>query len=556
MKKNYNRTIGPAGMLLSCITTIIGSGWLFSGYYSAQIAGPAALLSWVLGAVLILIVAATFVELSTMVAVPGGSSHFPHLTHGTLVSTVLGWISWLSVATLPPIEVQAVLQYASFFFNGLTVTDAQGTGALTHMGLCIAVFLMLFFSVINIYSLRWVMRLNNSVAIWKIIIPVVAAITLIIYGFKSENFTQYSFFSQGSRGLFEAISAGGIVFAYNGFKTVVEMAGEAKDPKKTIPIALIGSIVLSMFIYVLLQFAFLGAIPSDALANGWAHLVLSQAQSPLITLLVGVGSVVVLALLCVDTLVAPMGAGLMYATSGARILQAMGQNKQMPKLMADLNTSGIPVPAILINFVLGLLFFLPFPGWRNMMEFISSLMAFSYALGPVCLLVLRYQLPNLTRKIRIPFVHLWSFLAFYICTLMCYWTGWSVISKLDLFLAACLGSYLIYRLISSRARSVRLDIKPSIWIWAFFSGLAVISYLGNFGGGTNVLGFGQDFVAIAALSVLTLTLAVRYRLADHVVAEKINRLQEYYQHEPKPEPPAVTDDGIANVSAVRPQSAV
>lgn len=533
MDKNYKRMIGPMSMLLCSVTTIIGSGWLFSGYFSSKIAGPAAIVSWVLGAILVLIVAFTFAELSTMLAVPGGSSHFPHITHGTLVSIVLGWISWLSVAVIAPIEVQAVLQYASFIpaFSGLIAETGGESGALSHLGYFVATLLMIFFSVMNIYSLRWVLRLNNAVAIWKLVIPVIAALTLIIYGFKAENFTSHGFLAAGWRGVFQAISAGGIVFAYNGFKTVVEMAGEASNPRRTIPVALIGSIVACMLVYILLQVAFLGAVPSEALANGWTQLTFSGAKSPLITLLLGIGSVFVLAMLYVDTMVAPMGAGLIYVTSGARILQAMGHNKQMPMFTELMNKQGIPVYAIMVNFVLGMLFFLPFPGWQKMMEFISSLMAFSYALGPICLLVLRYQLPKQARGFKLPFVHVWSFFAFFICTLMSYWTGWEVISKLDIFLLMCLGFYVGYRLVSPRAREIKLDFKPSIWLWFYFAGIAVISYLGGFGGGKNVLPFGVDFVVIGILSFITLFLAVKYRVDDRIVQKKFAHIAEQYGKE-------------------------
>ncbi len=534
MDKNYKRMIGPMSMLLCSVTTIIGSGWLFSGYFSSKIAGPAAIVSWVLGAFLVLIVAFTFAELSTMLAVPGGSSHFPHITHGTLVSIVLGWISWLSVAVIAPIEVQAVLQYASFIpsFSGLISETGGESGALSHLGYFVATLLMIFFSVMNIYSLRWVLRLNNAIAIWKLVIPVIAALALIIYGFKSSNFTSHGFFAAGWRGVFQAISAGGIVFAYNGFKTVVEMAGEASNPRRTIPVALIGSIIACMLVYILLQVAFLGAVPADALANGWTQLTFSGAKSPLITLLLGIGSVFILALLYIDTMVAPMGAGLIYVTSGARILQAMGHNKQMPMFTEMMNKQGIPVYAILVNFVLGMLFFLPFPGWQKMMEFISSLMAFSYALGPICLLVLRYQLPKQQRGFKIPLVHLWSFLAFFICTLMSYWTGWEVISKLDIFLLLCLGFYIGYRIVSPRAREIQLDFKPSIWIWFYFAGIALISYLGGFGGGKNILPFGVDFMVIAILSAVTLFLAVKFRVDDQIVQKKFAHIAQQYN---KPE---------------------
>lgn len=524
MDKNYKRLIGPISMLLCSVTTIIGSGWLFSGYYSSQIAGPSALVSWLIGALLILIVAFTFVELSTMLAVPGGSSHFPHITHGSLVSIVLGWISWLSVATLPPVEVQAVLQYASFFFPKLVSSTTANAGSLSGFGLLIATILMIFFSIVNIYSLRWVLKLNNMIALWKIVIPFIAAISLIAYGYKSENFTSHHFFTQGWRGVFQAISVGGIVFAFSGFKTVIEMAGEANKPTKTIPIALIGSVLVCMLIYIILQFAFLGALPTEALMNGWDNLNFSGGVSPLVTLLVSFGSVFVLGLLYIDTIVAPMGAGLVYVTTGGRILQAMGQNQQMPNFLEIVNTRGVPANAILLNFIIGMLFFIPFSGWQAMMTFITSLMAFSYALGPVCVLVLRYQLPNHERKFKLPYVHLWSYCAFVICTSMCYWTGWLIISKLILFLAVCLAFTCVHRLFSPQSRLHKLNFKPSIWLWFYFAGLILISYLGGFGGGLNVLKFGPDFVAIAVLALFTLILAIYYRENDKVVYEKFKNL--------------------------------
>ena len=524
--KTYRRVIGAWTMLFCSVSSIIGSGWLFSSYYSSQMAGPAAIVSWVIASVLVIIIAFTFAEISTLLSIPGGSSHFPHLTHGTLVSMVLSWISWLSTAVLPAIEVQAILQYASFFFPSLLANGHAG--ALSHLGYIFALIMMVFFSILNIYSLRWVIRFNNGITIWKIVVPVVAAIALLFTTFHSSNFTSLTaaagFMPYGWHGVFTAISAGGIVFAFNGFKTVVEMAGEAHNPRRTIPFALIGSIVLCLIVYLLLQLAFLGAVPSSALSNGWAALHFAGSASPLITLLAGTGSVVILTVLYINTVVAPMGAGLIYMTSSARILQAMSSNHQVPSFISLVNQAGIPVKAILINLAVGLIFFFPFPGWKEMVEFISSLMAFSYALGPICLLVLRYQLPNQHRLFRLPCVHLVSFLALTICTSMCYWTGWEVISKLALFLIGCMLFYAVYRSCSARARELKLQILPSMWIWFYFAGLALISYLGTFGGGKAVIPFGLDFVAIAVLSALTLVIAVRWRANDAWVQEKVERL--------------------------------
>ena len=75
-KNMAKRTIGKAGLLFAAMGSIIGSGWLFGPYYAAQIAGPAALISWVLGGLIMIVIALTFAELSTMLPIVGGIARF------------------------------------------------------------------------------------------------------------------------------------------------------------------------------------------------------------------------------------------------------------------------------------------------------------------------------------------------------------------------------------------------------------------------------------------------------------------------------------------------
>ncbi|MFN7096230.1 MAG: APC family permease [Gammaproteobacteria bacterium] len=521
----YKRVIGAWTMLFGAVSAIIGSGWLFSGYYSGQLAGPAAILSWIIASVLIIVVAFTFAEISTLLPVPGGSAHLPNITHGTIVGVVFSWISWLSIAVLPTIEVQAVLQYASYFFPWLSSDPNSINTSLSVHGYMLAATLLIVFSIANIYSLRMVMRFNNAIAIWKIIIPVLAAVTLIALSFHASNFhANGGFMPDGWHGIFSAISAGGIIFAFNGFKNVVELAGEAANPRRTIPFALIGSVFLCLIVYLLLQTAFIGAVPAASLTHGWAALSFPKSASPLVTLLAMSGSVFMLGVLYVDTLVAPMGAGLMYVTTGARTLQAMSKNWQMPHILALVNRKGTPVTAILLNLVLSFVFFFPFPGWKLMVDFISSLMAFSYILGPICLLALRYQLAARPRTMKLPFGTVWCFLALYICTMMGYWTGWQVIYKLTLFIAFAIVFYLVYRLFSKPARQAPLHFKSAIWVFVYFGGLAIVSYFGSFGGGTGQLHFGYDFLVLALLTALALFLATKFRIDDEIAAEHCEQL--------------------------------
>ncbi|PRP61267.1 amino acid permease, partial [Bacillus halotolerans] len=116
LKKHFS----PWVLLLISINGMIGSAWLFGPFYAAKSAGPASLFAWGLGAAAVVLIAFTFAELSVLFPVAGGVARIPQLTHGTTTSFVMGWIAWLSCVTMPPIEVQAVLRYASVYFPSLS----------------------------------------------------------------------------------------------------------------------------------------------------------------------------------------------------------------------------------------------------------------------------------------------------------------------------------------------------------------------------------------------------------------------------------------------------
>ena len=104
---------------------------------------------------------------------------------------------------------------------------------------------MLFLSIINTASLRWVMRCNNFLTILKIAIPVFISVVLLVLYFSPHQVVHpegSAYLPFGIKGVFAAIATGGIVFAFNGFKQACEMAGEAKNPQRALPFAIIGSV--------------------------------------------------------------------------------------------------------------------------------------------------------------------------------------------------------------------------------------------------------------------------------------------------------------------------
>src|SRR5204863_6758453 len=109
--------------------------------YAAKIAGPAAMISWLIGGVAAILIAFTFAELSTMLPVAGGTAHIPQLSHGAFASFILTWIAWITALLFAPIEVQAVLQYASLFYPAL-MHEVAGIPTLTLWGYTWAAILM------------------------------------------------------------------------------------------------------------------------------------------------------------------------------------------------------------------------------------------------------------------------------------------------------------------------------------------------------------------------------------------------------------------------------
>ena len=506
------RSISSITLLFASVSAILGSGWLFTAYYTSILAGPSAIISWLIGGVLISIVAFTFAELSAMIPITGSSARIPYYTHGTVVSFLFAWIIWLSYASLAPTEVQAVLQYLSYFFPSLV---EYGSGSLTGRGYLFAAVLMVILCSINIFSLRWLLRANNALTIIKLCIPTIISLVILALFFRSPRhieFTHGGFFPMGFHGTFAGIAAGGIVFAFNGFKQACEMAGEAKKPKKSLPIAIIGSIVISLTIYLLLQFAFLTSVNSEQLAHGWAALNIVGSNSPFASILASQQLPSLLTLLYIGAIIGPLAAGLMYISSASRALYGMSKNDYIPLIFQKLTTQGNPVAAITINFILGILMFLPLPGWNKMVTFLTSLMAITYAIAPICLLALRAQAPKQLRPFKLPFITLWSWAAFFICTLLMYWSGWEIISKLGISLIFGLIILFGYHFGTERGRELKFDWVPSIWIWPYFIGVSIISYLGNFGHGRDIIPFGWDFIIIGIFCAFILYLSQKYKL--------------------------------------------
>lgn len=499
---NFQRSIGPIGLLFAGIGSVIGSGWLFGPLYAAQIAGPAAVVSWIVGGLLMIIIALTFAELGSAFPVAGGMIQFAQYSHGPLVSFMIGWMVWISSVAVAPVETMGLLQYVANYIPGLVKTVDE-THVLTTTGIMAAAAIMFLMCVLNFYGARFFSRSNSIITAIKLIVPILTIILLMTIGFKSTNFHQAAtggFAPYGWHGILAALPLGGVIYSFIGSNTVLQLAGETKNPQRNIPLALIGSMLFCILLYALLQIAFVGAISADTFANGWAKLHYVGDSGPFTGVMTALGLGWFVIIIYGDALISPFGTGFVFTASTARVSYGLSKIGFLPKSFTKLTKHSIPLRAILLNFFVGLLLFLPFPGWQKLVSFIISCFIVSYIIGPIALVGLRKSKPDTHRPFYLPYANVISLIAFYICNLLIFWTGWLTVSKMML----ALGIGILYFGIHCYRNKIinwRNEWRSAWWIIPYFATLALISYLGTFNGGINIIPFGIDFLVIGLLTI-------------------------------------------------------
>jgi amino acid transporter len=513
---SFRRDVGFMALMFVSLGSIIGSGWLLGALTAATSAGGASIVSWLLAGVIIVLLALVHSELGAAYPLAGGTGRWPRLAFGSLGGFTAGWVAWLQAVTIAPIEVEAALSYLDHKWHGL-INDV---GALTPMGLGAATALMLLFTVINILGVRWLAESNRIAVLWKFAVPVLTVVVLIVVSFQVSNFTAGGGFAPyGAHGVLAALPLG-VVFALQGFEQAAQMAGEARDPQRNVPRAVIGAVIVGTVLYLALEVAFIGALNPHNLAQGWANPVGKGDFGPYATLATGLGLGWLAVILYIDAFISPAGTGLIYVGTSARLSYALGHAGYVPKGVSQISSRGVPYTSIILAFVVGLICFLPFPSWHSLVSLVTSATVIMYAFAPITLLALRKTDADRARPYRVPVAPVVAPLAFIAANEIIYWTSWSTVEKLMLAIA---GGYVIFGISYALGRPFErppLDPRSLVWILPWFTGLAVISYFGQYGG-TKLIPEWVDLGVVAAFSLVICYVAVRLSLPSHRVAAAV-----------------------------------
>jgi len=506
---SIRREVGPIALMLTGLGSIIGSGWLFGAWRAAGLAGPDAIWAWVIGAIVITTIALTYAELGAMFPESGGMVRMSQYSHGSLVGFIGAWANWIAIVSVIPVEAEASVQYMASWpwqwAHDLYLHLPDGKGELAPAGLWIAAALVIVYFLLNFWSVKLFARSNSAITVFKLIVPALTAIALIASGFHTENF------SVGINGgahvtdfaaVLTAVATAGIVFSFNGFQSPVNLAGEAKNPGRNVPLAIFGAIALATIVYLLLQTAYIGSVPPELLAkNGGWHGIDFRSPFAELALLVNLNWLAML--LYADAFVSPSGTGITYTATTARMLFGMQRNGTMPRIFGTVHPVwGVPRAAMWFNLGVSYLFLFFFRGWGTLAAVISVATIISYLTGPISAMTLRRTAQELRRPLYMPGLPILACLAFVFSTELLYWAKWPLTGEIILLIVVALPIYFYYQA-TNGWMDFRRQLDGALWLIVYLPTIAFVSYIGSAKfGGQDYLEYGWDLVIVAAVALV------------------------------------------------------
>jgi amino acid transporter len=491
----------------------VGSGILFAAAGGTAYAGPAVIISWILAAVFIIMVTLPFAEYSAMFPRSGISARVAYYSYGSYGGFLSGWGLLIWAATIPAIEAVAVSTYASLYFPFLYNST---TGVLTFTGILLAIVLLLGFFALNMLGIARFGKFNKVLTWIKIGVVVAFIVILPMFIWHWGNFTSgisgatspggLAGFMPSVGGLFIAIPASGILFSFGGYRQVADMAGEVKNPGKTMP-KIIGTVLaVQSLLYIGMAFVIVGTVSWAGFGihtGDWSFV--AALGSPLSSIihanifsgmsigeadLLG-GMVVVFFLFAIFS---PGGTLGIYLTGASRIIFGYSEEDALPGVFRKTTKHGAPYFALILAVVLAILFLLPLPSWYALVDFVVVAAVANFAVASISLPVLRRLYPNVERPFKIPQPMLWSFVSFQIATFLIYW---STFPTTLYALGAVLAGSIIFIYQANKKHFKGLNLRNSAWIPVYIAGMMLLSYLGGTPtGGINVIAYPFDYLVL------------------------------------------------------------
>ncbi|MBQ8099224.1 MAG: amino acid permease [Bacteroidaceae bacterium] len=255
--RSLKRVLGPVSLIAMGVGVIVGAG-LFSitGLVAANYAGPAITLSFVIAAVCCCFAGLCYAEFSSMIPVAGSAYTYSYATMGELVAWIIGWDLVLEYSVAATTVSISWSRYVVSFFDSMGIALPHSLTACPWDGGTVNVPAFLIVVLMSLFLIRGTKEssLFNSIIVF---LKVTVIILFIVLGWKyvnNDNFHPYipantgSFGSFGLSGVFRGAAI--VFFAFLGFDSVSTMAQETRNPKRNMPIGILGSLIVVLILYL------------------------------------------------------------------------------------------------------------------------------------------------------------------------------------------------------------------------------------------------------------------------------------------------------------------
>lgn len=504
-QKDESSKINLPQLVLLGLGSLIGSGWLFGAWEASSIAGPAAIISWIIGFVVIGSIAYNYIEIGTMFPQSGGMSNYAQYTHGSLLGFIAAWANWVSLVTIIPIEAVSAVQYMSSWpWEWAKFTSGLMDGStISNAGLFAVFVIIIIFSLLNYWSVKLLTSFTSLISVFKLGVPLLTIIMLIISGFDTGNYGHSvgTFMPYGSAPIFAATTASGIIFSFNAFQTIINMGSEIQKPEKNIARGIAISLTLSAILYIVLQSTFITSMPTEMLhENGWSGI---NFNSPFADMAILLGLNWLAILLYMEAVVSPFGTGVSFVAVTGRVLRAMEQNGHIPKFLGKMNEKYmIPRVAIIFNTIISMVMVSLFRDWGTLASVISTATLVAYLTGPTTVISLRKMAPKMHRPFRANLLKFMAPFSFVMASLAIYWAMWPTTAEVILIIILGLPIYFFYEY-KMNWKNTKKQIGGSLWIILYLIVLAFLSFIGSKEfKGMNWIHYPYDFIVIIIIALI------------------------------------------------------
>ena len=388
------RSLGRSALLFFSVGSIIGSGIFVILGVAIPKAGPAVLLSFVLAGFAALFSALSYAEMASTVPASGSSYSYAYVTLGEVVAWAVGWMLMLEYG----VSVAAVAvgwgEYLNAFLNsfGIAIPAAfanpPGEGGVFNVPALIVVFSCM---ILLIRGASESARINSIMVLLKIGILIFFSVVAFT-AFDGSNLSP--FLPLGLLGVTAA--AGQVFFSYIGFDAASTVGEEAKNPRRDLPFAIIGSLAIVTVLYLVVTLAALGAQNWRLDSSEGGEAVLASIANR------AVGGVWAGDIIALGAIISIFSVVLVTLYGQTRILFAMGRDGLLPKVFTRVNPkSQTPVANTII---VSILIALPaaFVSLGQLAEATSIGTLGAFAIVNIGVIVLRKRRPDLPRGFRVP----------------------------------------------------------------------------------------------------------------------------------------------------------